>query len=448
MSIGAPECLAHNCSRKTWDGFCWQHRAMRRSLSSGPRNSVVTYSSPAPPKLVSSGESEAVRALALIASSSGRGHPSTYADMTDAALSHLDAAVNEYALKFMPLMDKMLGDGGYPRSEGYDAIRAGLVGANSLSTASMSPEDFEEYYKATDTTGTDLRRSYTDERFIANYGLRMAWEVAQHRGDQNASCGAPGVTWGDDYQSFLSRFSDYVGEREIGVSTNILRNWDWYVQNGTGGHAPMTRPGETVDAYDARHLGTSTALSRAKVFIEQNKKKQPEPQKPKPAPVVAKPVQTPKNIGAAIPPPPVYERFDVPQPNAGVQPQHPQNSSSTGDFFGALANGFSKAADGVAKRIEREVKLRREAEEKRKREEAAEAKKRAEQKRKVDEWALNHGYTPEEWAAEKESKKKMREHTQRNQELQGAYYSSGTRRNHEIADKIVRDKWRRRLGGR
>ena len=65
MSVGAPECLAQNCTRKTWDGFCWQHRAMRRSLA-GDQGAVVKYS-PASPKLVSSGEGEALRALNLIA---------------------------------------------------------------------------------------------------------------------------------------------------------------------------------------------------------------------------------------------------------------------------------------------------------------------------------------------------------------------------------------------
>ena len=442
MSTGAPECLAHNCSRKTWDGFCWQHRDMRRSLSSIPQGSVVTYS-PAPPKLVSSGESEATRVLDLISS---RGHPLSYADMVDAALSHFDASIDVTSMNLIPFMDKNLAEKGIPRSYGYDAIRAILLKTNHLSSASMSPDDFEEYYKATDPARAGQRRSSTDERFIANYGLRMAWEIAQHRGDQNISCDASGVKWGDDYQSFMSQFSDYAAERVIGTSTNVLRNWDWYTQNGGEGHAPMTLLTETVDEYDARMLSEGTALVRARDVVAQSNKKK-ESQKPKPAPIAAKPVPAPKNIGAAIPPPPVYERFDVPQPNSSF-PQQNQNESSAASFFGALATGLSKAADGVVKHIEREVERRREEEEKRRRQDAAEAKKRAEQKRKVDEWALSHGYTPEEWEAEKASKKKAREQTQRNQELQGAYYSSGTRRNHEIADKIVRDKWRRRLGGR
>lgn len=449
MSAGAPECLAQNCTRKTWDGFCWQHRAMRRSLASG-QGAVVKYS-PASPKLVSSGEGEALRVLSIIAAMPSNGQPQSYSDMINAALSHFDAAINDTAIKTMPEMDKGLAEKRLPRSAGYDALRATFLKNNSVSAASMSPEDFEEYYRTTDTTGTGLRRSSIDERFIANYGLRMAWEVAQHRGDQGASCGVAGLSWGDDYKSFMSRVSDLVSERVVNAGTNVMRNWDWYVQNGDGGHLPMTSEDQGVDAYDAQHLNDAgTTLARVKQGTERLKqtKKAREVQKANPAAAPLKqPTQRPTNIGAAIPPPPVYERFDEPQHNVGGQ-QNQSSAPSVGGFFGVLADGLSKAAEGIAKQRERDAKMRREAEERRKREAAAAEKRRAEQQRRVDEWALSHGYTPEEWAAEKEAKKKMRERSQENQALQGAYYRSGARRNDEVADKIVRDKWRRRLGGR
>ena len=450
MSIGAPECLAPNCSRKTWDGFCWQHRDMRRSLA-GNQGSIAKFN-PVTPKLVSFGEGEALRVLNLIATTSGKAQPQSYADMIDVALSHFDAAINDTAIKIMPEMDKGLAEKRLPRSSGYDAIRATFLKNNSVSIASMSPEDFEEYYRTTDTTGTGLRRSAIDERFIANYGLRMAWEVAQHRGDQSASCGVAGLSWGDDYKSFMSRISDLASERVVNAGTNVMRNWDWYVQNGDGGHTPMTSEDQSIDVYDAQHLNDAgTTLARVRQGTErlkQNKKAQArEVQKAKPIAAPVKPTQRPTNIGAAIPPPPVYERFDEPQHNVGGQ-QNQSSAPSVGGFFGVLADGLSKAAEGIAKQRERDAKMRREAEERRRREAAAAEKRRAEQQRRVDEWALRHGYTPEEWAAEKEAKKKMRERSQENQALQGAYYRSGARRNEEVADEIVRKKWRRRLGGR
>lgn len=451
MSVGAPECLAQNCTRKTWDGFCWQHRAMRRSLA-GDQGAVVKFS-PASPRLVSSGDGEALRVLNLIAMTSGKGQTQSYADMIDVALSHFDAAINDTAIKAMPEMDKGLAEKGLPRSAGYDALRATFLKNNSVSIASMSPEDFEEYYRTTDTTGTGLRRSSVDERFIANYGLRMAWEVAQHRGDQNASCGVAGLNWGDDYKSFMSRISDHASERVVNAGTNVMRNWDWYVQNGDGGHPPMTSEDQSVDAYDAQHLNDAgTTLARVRQGAErlkQNKKAQArEVQKAKPVATPVKQPQRPTNIGAAIPPPPVYERFDKPKHNVGGQQNQKSSAPSVGGFFGVLADGLSKAAEGIAKQRERDAKMRREAEERRRREAAEQERRRAEQQRRVDEWALRHGYTPEEWAAEKEAKKRMRERSQENQALQGAYYRSGARRNDEVADKIVRDKWRRRLGGR
>ena len=422
MSIGAPECLAPNCSRKTWDGFCWQHRDMRRSLA-GNQGSIAKFN-PVTPKLVSSGEGEALRVLNLIATTSGKAQPQSYSDMIDVALSHFDAAINDTAIKIMPEMDKGLAEKRLPRSSGYDAIRATFLKNNSVSIASMSPEDFEEYYRATDTTGTGLRRSAIDERFIANYGLRMAWEVAQHRGDQGASFGVAGLSWGDDYKSFMSRVSDLVSERVVNAGTNVMRNWDWYVQNGDGGHQPMTSEDHSVDAYDAQHLNdVGTTLARVRQGTERLRqtKKAREVQKAKPAAApVKQPTQRPTNIGASIPPPPVYERFDEPQHNVGGH-QNQSSAPSVGGFFGVLADGLSKAAEGIAKQRERDAKMRRETEERRR---------------------------PEEWAAEKEAKKKMRERSQENQALQGAYYRSGARRNDEVADKIVRDKWRRRLGGR
>ena len=230
-----------------------------------------------------------------------------------------------------------------------------------------------------------------------------------------------------------------------------MRNWDWYVQNGDGGHTPMTSEDQSIDAYDAQHLNDAgTTLARVRQGTERLKqtKKAREVQKAKPAAApVKQPPQRPTNIGAAIPPPPVYERFDEPQHNVGGH-QNQSSAPSVGGFFGVLADGLSKAAEGIAKQRERDAKMRRETEERRRREAAAAEKRRAEQQRRVDEWALRHGYTPEEWAAEKEAKKKMRERSQENQALQGAYYRSGARRNDEVADKIVRDKWRRRLGGR
>ena len=401
MSIGAPECLAPNCSRKTWDGFCWQHRDMRRSLA-GNQGSIAKFN-PVTPKLVSSGEGEALRVLNLIATTSGKAQPQSYAGMIDVALSHFDAAINDTAIKIMPEMDKGLAEKRLPRSSGYDAIRATFLKNNSVSIASMSPEDFEEYYRTTDTTGTGLRRSAIDERFIANYGLRMAWEVAQHRGDQGSSCGVAGLSWGDDYKSFMSRVSDLASERVVNAGTNVMRNWDWYVQNGDGGHQPMTSEDQSVDAYDAQHLNDAgTTLARVRQGTERLKqtKKAREVQKAKPAAApVKQPTQRPTNIGAAIPPPPVYERFDEPQHNVGGH-QNQSSAPSVGGFFGVLADGLSKAAEGIAKQRERDAKMRREAEERRRREAAAAEKRRAEQQRRVDEWALRHGYTPEEWAAE------------------------------------------------
>lgn len=456
MATRAPECLAQNCTRPTWDGYCWQHREMRKALLRTSTKTGDKRSVPAPPKMLTSNEEEAFKVLDVLAARfPGYEHPRTYDEIIIASFTYVDLAVLTLARKELPIYDQAIADSGSSRSSYYDDIRRKMVDQAHILGVSMSPEDFAEFYADTDPDKTGHRRSVYDECFIASYGMRMGWEIAQHRGEQNAS--APvgrDVKWGDDYIQFVANAYPGVLLRIVDRGTKILGNWDEYVINGMNGHEPVSKEDMTVEQWDfisgtipsrfaSANMKEKTLQSLTPQLakkVEQSKQDEPQRQtQPK------RPTQQPQNIGAAVPPQPVRERFDNHEQQSAPQ-QPPSGGDVLGGFLGALASGISKAADKASEYREREAEQRRQAEESRRRQEAAAAQRAAEEQKKVDEWALKHGYTPDEWRRKKAAEERAREANARNQALRGEYYRSGSNKNDQITRDIKNRRLRRWLG--
>lgn len=406
----AQKCLYGPCNRKTFNGFCYQHKSMATQQNSHMQQGTAgaNQASATPPvsldgmaeysALTTATPQEAYDQLDMIARElkglNGVVPPHTPKGARKVYKSALEHAIHAYSWRSLPVLDKKWHEDGVTPNRMTLAFELSITDHISPVPTNYHPDEIYSMLMSRgvikQTTGMSMSE-WNNYHAAASHALRMEWEIAQHLG----------LTTDEYSQSYV----DFVESRKTAdlefmqrVVEEVWRpsNYNMIVSK-VSGQAPLS-PAPTISGITIRQKRAEEEQEKARQeelrrLAQENAEKE------------AKIAQLQESLREQSKRPPhvQFDPQDLPHQefvHEGVNPDKPQG------VIGALG---AMAMTRINKALEEYDKRQQELRERKKREEEEARKKEQEVLRIEREYAEKRGMTVEEFRAKKAAEERHRE---------------------------------------